>query len=295
VDAASRVVRLEPAALDARSDPLVEVAVAPRGEALASRQVRELTVSLGPLSVRETVVGYREVRRGQTYSFALDEPLESVLDTVGVWLDVPGELDPDPPAVHAVEHALVNALPLVLLCDRRDVGSSSEARRISVFDFAEGGIGLADKAFHLLETLLDRAASLVRDCPCTEGCPNCLHLAGCADSNRQLDKSGGLALLEGRSVSAARAAERLLQPEAPLRPAATRSDRRRRLQDIAEADLRDRFAPAPNWLAVGGLAYVEQVGLVLVWAIDAQSAEIQPLSGGMLRSVPLSNLLPPRG
>jgi ATP-dependent helicase YprA (DUF1998 family) len=258
--------------------------------------VRELTVSLGPLSVRETVGGYREMRRGQAYSFTLDEPLESVLDTVGLWLDVPAELDPDPPAVHAFEHGLVNALPLVLLCDRRDVGSSSELRRIYVFDFAEGGIGLADKAYHLLETLLDRAASLVRDCPCTEGCPNCLQLAGCADSNRRLDKSGGLALLEGRSVSAARAAERLLQPadEGP-RPAATRSDRRRRLQDIADADLRDRFAPAPAWLAIGGLAYLEQVGLVLVWAIDAQSAEVQPLSGGMLRSVPLSNLSPPRG
>jgi DEAD/DEAH box helicase domain-containing protein len=299
LEQASHVVRLEPTSLDMRTDPLVEVAVAPRGEALASRAVGpaegQVMVSLGPLSVRESVVGYRELRRGQSFSFALDQPLESVLETVGVWLDVPTDLDPDASAVHAFEHALVNALPLVLLCDRRDVGSSSEGQRVHIFDFAEGGIGLADKAFHLLETLLERAASLVRDCPCAEGCPNCLHLAGCADANRQLDKLAGLALLEGRSVSAARAAERLLHP-APSRPrpAATRADRRRRLRDIAEADLRARYDAPPVWLERGGLANLSGVGLVVVWSLGDLHAEVQPLTGGIVRTVPLSELSPPR-
>jgi hypothetical protein len=85
-----------------------------------------------------------------------------------------------------------------------------------------------------------------------------------------------------------------VRPAAQPKPAATRADRRRRLQDIADADLRDRFAPAPAWLVVGGLAHLEHVGPVLVWSIEAQSAEIQPPSGGLLRSVPLSNLSPLR-
>src|SRR5205814_4500621 len=132
----------------------------------------------------------------------------------GVWLDVPVSLEPDAASLHALEHGLVNALPLSLLSDRRDIGSSSEEHRLFVYDFAEGGIGLAEKAYHMLETLLERAATLLRDCPCSEGCPSCMHVSGCPRANSGLDKVGGLALLEGRGVGGARVANRLLRREA---------------------------------------------------------------------------------
>jgi DEAD/DEAH box helicase domain-containing protein len=162
LDPTAHVVRLELDGAEGRTNPLLEVAVMPRGEAVAQRSVASLEASLGPLSVRESVVAYRELRRGQALTFGLEQPLESVLDTIGLWLDVPPALEADGASIHAFEHALVSALPLVLLCDRRDVGSSNEGQRIFIYDFAEGGIGLADKAYHLFEELVERAASLVR-------------------------------------------------------------------------------------------------------------------------------------
>jgi DEAD/DEAH box helicase domain-containing protein len=296
VEHAARVVHLGEADAHVRTDPLVELEVAPRGEPVAQRQIAlgssSLAAALGPLTVRERVIGYREIRRRQSFTLALNEPLETVLETVGLWLDVPPELDPDPDAVHSLEHALVNAWPLALLCDRRDVSSTSAGPRVYVFDFAEGGIGLADKAFHLLETLFERATALVRDCPCAEGCPNCLHLAGCAEGNRHLDKSSGLALLEGRSALAARALQRLGEPSARPRPAATPEERRRRLRDIAEGDLRTRYVASPEWLQVGGLASVAHLGVVVVWDIADGSAEVQPLTGGEIQRVPIDALRP---
>src|SRR5205085_395599 len=118
---------------------------------------------------------------------------------------------------------------------RPPIGEAGELgqHRVYVYDFVEGGIGLAEKGFHLLENLLERAASLLRDCPCTDGCPNCVHLAGCASANSDLDKLGGLALLEGRSVPRARAAARLLRPQAS-RPPRTPNERRQLLRAIAE-------------------------------------------------------------
>jgi ATP-dependent helicase YprA (DUF1998 family) len=227
-------------------------------------------------------------------SHVLEEPLESVLDTVGVWFDIPAELEADREALHAFEHAVVNALPLVVLCDRRDVGSLSALNRVYVYDFAEGGIGLADKAYHLTETLLDRARSLLRGCPCSEGCPNCMHLAGCADANAHLDKVGGLALLEGRGVGAARAADRLLRP--PARPSASRSftERRSRLREIAEADLRERYGGAPVPINEGDLAMASGtgLGLVVVRAIEGDRAEVQALGTGEVKRVALSALRP---
>ena len=298
VDAPTRVVRLAAESVDSRTSPIVEVEVAPRDEPLATREVTlgeaRVVCTVGPLRVRETVVGYREAYRGHSVTCQLDDPLEMVLDTTGLWLDVPDALEPDEGALHALEHALVNALPLVLLCDRRDIGSNNDERRLFVYDFAEGGIGLAEKAYHLVETLLERAAALLRDCPCSEGCPSCMHVSGCPQGNNALDKVGGLALLEGRSVGGARVASRLLRPSAESARDDRPPARRRRLRAIADADLRERYGGAPGWLEVGGLAQAADEGLVVVWSIGRGVAEVQPLTGGESHWVPLSRLSPPQ-
>jgi DEAD/DEAH box helicase domain-containing protein len=299
IDRIARVVRLVDDSVEARTSPLVEVRVAPRDEALATRQLSvgeaQLVATVGPLQVCETVAGYREARRGQSHTCALDEPLDSVLDTVGLWVDIPEELEPDQASLHAMEHGLVNAVPLALLCDRRDIGSSSDGRRVYLYDFAEGGIGLVEKAFHVLETLLDRAATLLRDCPCTDGCPSCMHLPGCPQGNGALDKVGGLALLEGRGVGGARVAERLLRgPSARTPESGGGSARRGRLRAIADADLRERYGASPKWLEVGGLAQLVSVGVVVVWSIGRGTAEVQSLGGGESHWVPISALSPPR-
>ncbi|MBV9357477.1 MAG: DEAD/DEAH box helicase [Chloroflexi bacterium] len=301
IDEAARVVRLESSPRAGRTSPLLDVAVEPPDQPAATRKLRlgetDWPVGLGPLVVRETVVGYREQRRGENLTHALETPLSLRLDTVGLWLDVPSALEPDQPALHAFEHALINALPLEVLCDRRDVGSSNAGARVYIYDLAQSGTGLAEKAYQLLEAVLGRAASLLRDCPCTEGCPNCVHLAGCPSANSQLDKLGGRALLEGRAVPTSRAVRALLddQPAAPRRPPA---DRRRVLREIAEADLRERFADpvgsSSSWLEVNGLADLAGVGLVVVWDLGARSADVQPLAGGMRRRVSVKRLRPPR-
>jgi hypothetical protein len=181
------------------------------------------------------------------------------------------------------------------LCDRRDIGSSNDERRIYLYDFAEGGIGLVEKAFHVLETLIERAATLLRECPCSEGCPSCMHLAGCPQGNGTLDKAGGLALLEGRGVGGARVADRLRRGPAAVRVVSGGSaERRGRLRAIADADLRERYGARPNWLEVGGLAHLASAGVVVVWAIGRGTAEVQSLGGGESHWVPISALSPPR-
>jgi DEAD/DEAH box helicase domain-containing protein len=208
-----------------------------------------------------------------------------------------------------VEHALVNALPLGLLCDRRDVGSSSDECRLYVYDFAEGGTGLAEKAYHVLERLLAEAATLLRECPCGEGCPSCMQLPGCPRANAGLDKVGGLALLEGRSVRGARAVARTSAAMAgasdtdrPRSDAADGSDSeganrrgagtRRRLRSIADDDRRERYGLSPKWLEVGGLAQSAKEGLVVVWSLGRGTAEVQPLNGGENHWVSITELSP---
>jgi DEAD/DEAH box helicase domain-containing protein len=318
LDHRTRVVRLEADSLDARTTPIVEVEVAPREAALATRTIAlveaTLEVSVGPLRVCETVAGFRETQRGQSMNCQLEEPLTSVLETVGLWVDMPLAIEPDLESLHAVEHALVNALPLGLLCDRRDVGSSSDECRLYVYDFAEGGTGLAEKAYHVLERLLAEATTLLRECPCSEGCPSCMQLPGCPRANAGLDKVGGLALLEGRSVRGARAVART---SAAMARAAGRDDSdgprsaashgadadgparrgagaRRRLRSIADDDRRERYGLSPKWLEVGGLAQSTTEGLVVVLSLGRGTAEVQPLNGGENHWVSIKDLSPPR-
>jgi DEAD/DEAH box helicase domain-containing protein len=297
IDEKTRVVRLTEDSLDSRTSPVVEVEVAPRDEPLATRDLEvgesRLVATVGPLRVCETVAGYRETSRGQTMNAQLEQPLTTLLDTVGLWVDIPEALEPDGAALHAVEHALVNALPLALLCDRRDFASTSEERRLYVYDFAEGGIGLSEKAYHVLETLLVSAATLLRDCPCSEGCPSCMHIPGCPKGNGSLDKVGGLALLEGRNVGGARVASRVLRSPSDSAPYDAAPARRRRLSAIADEDRRERYGASPRWLEVGALARSATDGLVVVWSIGRGMAEVQPLAGGEAHWVRLSELSPP--
>lgn len=303
IEAATRIVHVVSERADVRTDPLGEVEVAPRGDPLDVRDVqvgeRRLRCGVGPLRARGTITGYREHRRGSgAVQVPLAEPLESVLDTIGLWLDVPAEMEPDRSALHTAEHALVNALPLTLLCDRRDVGSTSEppgASRVYLFDLCDGGIGLAEKAFRLLERLLADAAAMLDQCPCAEGCPNCVHLAGCEQANAHLDKVGGAALLLGRSVGGERAVRRLLRAS-PREPGVPEDadQRRRQLRRIAEDDLRERFAHDGPGIEPGTMLEWVGHGLVLVRDVGPRGVEILPLRGGLLRWVPPAELRQPR-
>jgi len=66
---------------------------------------------------------------------------------------------------------------------------------IFVYDACEGGIGLAEKAYEVLPRLLASAHELVRDCPCEDGCPSCIHSPKCGNDNQPLDKEATALIL----------------------------------------------------------------------------------------------------
>ncbi len=106
-------------------------------------------------------------------------------------------------SLHATEHASLALLPLFALCDRNDLGGISFTRHqetglatVFLYDGHPGGVGLAERAFDVIDDLFDRVLALVRDCPCEEGCPSCIHSPKCGHGNTPLDKLGAIQLLE---------------------------------------------------------------------------------------------------
>ncbi len=180
------------------------------------------SLGLGDVLVEETLYGYREI------AFAgdkivrrvnLERPLLFGLHTMGMWITLPdGEallsvkegaetaLDR---GLHALEHLLLGVLPLLVMCDRRDVDGFYHRRHpdllapaVFVYDTYDGGIGLAEVAYQRATELMALAYKTVSSCRCVSGCPSCVQSGSCRQRNESLDKHAAqsilAALLAGR-------------------------------------------------------------------------------------------------
>ncbi len=178
----------------------------------SEKRCSHATVRLGSVRVTTHVVAFRK-RRQYTEESLGEEPLdlpETTFDTKAFWFDVPGGAIERVAAngvgldggLHACEHATIGVLPLYALCDRSDIGGVSTPHDFStgvphvyVYDAYPGGIGIADMGYSMIEQLWRATLSLVRDCPCSDGCPSCIQSPKCGNNNEPLDKQGAIAIL----------------------------------------------------------------------------------------------------
>ncbi len=178
-----------------------------------ARSGRRLGLELvfGEIEVTEQVVAYeRRTISGQERIelVALDLPPSSFA-TEAVWfLPEPWQLEQldEPPkllgTLHAAEHALIALLPLWAMCDRWDIGGLSTnihpqtgRPTVFVYDGHAGGVGIAERGFEAFEGWVGDTATLVRGCPCADGCPSCVQSPKCGNLNELLDKRGAATFL----------------------------------------------------------------------------------------------------
>jgi DEAD/DEAH box helicase domain-containing protein len=183
-------------------------------------------VGIGEVLIMETVRSYQEMALGSDElirAVNLTFPLVMRLNTTAMWVQLPPALQgmvlaqlPAPLAteqaakadaeaqadanpyvdgLHALEHLLTGVLPLLVMCDRRDVDGYFDAPHpdlgspaVFVYDAYEGGIGLAEVAYQRAEELLYLARDTVYRCQCATGCPSCIQSGVCRLHNESLDK-----------------------------------------------------------------------------------------------------------
>ena len=193
-----------------------------------------VSIALGDVLVQETILGYQELTLATNEMVRrvnLDYPLTITLHTTAMWITIPPELatllaplaaleaaapvtgeepaeteegegQPFVAGLHAIEHLLTGVMPLLVMCDRRDVDGyhhvlhpDLQAPAIFVYDAYEGGIGLAEIAYQRAEELLRLAHDTVTRCECKMGCPACIQSGVCRLRNASLDKAAAIALL----------------------------------------------------------------------------------------------------
>ena len=209
MDLDTRRIRVERADVDYYTDALKSVDLRVVRE-VNRREGNGFTLSLGDVEVTEQFTGYRIMKYDSLIGF---EPLNLPplkFGTRALWFTLSPDLASAIAAagfdlagtLHGAEHALIGVAPFHVLCDRRDLGGVStpshhdtDGPAIFVYDGYEGGIGLAEKAFELMDGIASMAHQAVQECRCEAGCPACIYSPKCGNDNTPLDKGGTVHLL----------------------------------------------------------------------------------------------------
>ena len=177
-----------------------------------TKELENFRVSFGYLRVTDTVTGFqRRLVAGQKMisTEALDLP-PLIFETEGLWIEIPEAIQKRIEreqyhfmgGIHALEHGAISIFPLLVLCDRNDVGGIAHPfheqlsqAAVFIYDGYPGGVGLARKAFEKIDELLHLTQKTIGDCSCELGCPSCVHSPKCGSGNRPLDKQSALEIL----------------------------------------------------------------------------------------------------
>jgi DEAD/DEAH box helicase domain-containing protein len=162
--------------------------------------------------VRSQVVGFKKIKfftNENVGSGKLELP-ENEMHTTSFWLtighsllaELPFTLSERQSGIFGLLYALGSLATLLMMCDRRDLGTAvgerppSAASEINWEDFAvqedrgetkeffepnlyiydayPGGIGFSEPLYRACHTLLNRTLELISVCPCKNGCPSCV-------------------------------------------------------------------------------------------------------------------------
>ncbi len=183
-------------------------------EWLDEKPVWGARIFLGRLKVTETVTGYetRLIRGSKLLRITpLDLP-PLIFETEGIWFVIPPAVQRAAEdgfmhfmgGIHAMEHAAIGIMPLLVMTDRNDLGGISTPMHpqlgmaaVFIYDGIPGGVGLTRQAFAKPEELLERTVSVITSCDCEFGCPACVHSPKCGSGNRPIDKAAALHILQG--------------------------------------------------------------------------------------------------
>ncbi len=167
----------------------------------------------GRLRITEHITGYekRAVFGNTLLSIIpLDFP-PSIFETEGLWICIPDVVRHALEesymhfmgAIHALEHCAIGLLPLLVMADRNDFGGISTPLHaqlalpaVFIYDALPGGAGLCRQAYTDAHKLFQNALHAMQECPCSDGCPSCVHSPKCGSGNRPISKEGAIQLLQ---------------------------------------------------------------------------------------------------
>ncbi len=173
----------------------------------------------GDVLVRSQVVGFKKIKffTNENMGAGKLELPENEMHTTAFWItlerkllvELPFALSDRQSGIFGMLHALESMATLLLMCDRRDLGTAVGERpagpgvetewqdtapsmtagkseeikelfepNLYLYDAYPGGIGFSEPLYRVHDLLLRRTRELIAACPCEKGCPSCVGPAG---------------------------------------------------------------------------------------------------------------------
>ncbi|MEM9185598.1 MAG: DEAD/DEAH box helicase [Planctomycetota bacterium] len=164
------------------------------------------TLGYGEVDVSWQTVAFKKIKFGTRENIGLgpvDIPAQN-LATTAFWLMPTAPVRAamkqsglrTAEGVAGLRNLAVVALPLVAMCDPRDIGGVVDAKNLGhstviLYDRYPGGLGYSEKGYQHADRLLSICLEMVRDCPCLEGCPSCVGMPDHAGLHRDPDLKRG--------------------------------------------------------------------------------------------------------
>jgi DEAD/DEAH box helicase domain-containing protein len=174
--------------------------------------------SHGDVLVRSQVVGFKKIKffTNETTGDGKLELPENEMHTTSYWItlerplleSLPFSISERQSGMFGLLHALESVATLLLMCDRRDLGTAIGERppspdesviparefnpaspilqreneyfepNLYLYDAYPGGIGFSEPLFRAHDLLVQKTRELISSCECEQGCPSCVGPAG---------------------------------------------------------------------------------------------------------------------
>ena len=191
LDLAGKLAYVERRETDYYTQAVLESNVRVTGHRAESSAVPHAALGFGDADVSWQTVAFKKIKFATRENIGLgpvDIPAQN-LQTTAMWLtpndDVRAQMKAiglrASEAVVGLRNLAVVALPLVAMCDSRDLGGVVDSQNFGrttmiLYDRYPGGLGYSERGFHRIEQVLAICLEMVRDCPCDDGCPSCVGL-----------------------------------------------------------------------------------------------------------------------
>ncbi|UQD52510.1 ATP-dependent helicase [Bacillus methanolicus] len=171
-----------------------------------TRNDNRTEIAFGDVSVHAMATIFKKIKF-ETHENIGSGPIhlpEEELHTNSAWISLQKELkdfgqDRLEQGLIGAAHALKHIAPLFVMCDPQDIhvvpqvkAAHNEKPTIFFYDRYPGGIGLSEKIYEGIETVLKETKQMVQNCQCEHGCPSCIGI----ESENDTVKNDVLKLLD---------------------------------------------------------------------------------------------------
>jgi DEAD/DEAH box helicase domain-containing protein len=191
LDLDGKVAYVERHEMDYYTQAVLDSSVVIKTQRESRPSVPDALLGYGDVEVTWQTVAFKKIKFGTRENIGqgpVNIP-EQMLPTTAVWLApeaaVAAQLKAagfrGSEAMVGLRNLAVVALPIVAMCDSRDLGGVVDSKNLGrstmiLYDRYPGGLGYCQKGFERIADVLAICRQMVDECQCEDGCPSCVGL-----------------------------------------------------------------------------------------------------------------------